>query len=162
MAEAGITLDMEKALKGEFQTIRDNFPDKAEELMDTGDGIAEIIRGAMVTEAPFKWGDLREGHTVEETGELERYIFSDVPHFEWVVLGTRPHDIYPRAAVTYLGSTVREGSGKSALFWEGADHPVYMVHHPGTAPNDYPSRALQNVDGEIEGRLQRFLDEVFK
>lgn len=162
MVDAGITLNIEHLVRSEFEDIRSSFPDKAESLMSAGDGIAEIIRKHMVTEAPFKWGDLREGHTVESMGPLESYIFSDVPHFEWVVKGTPPHDIYPRGAVTYLGFTVREGSGKQALFWEGAAHPVRMVHHPGTKPNDYPSRALENAEGEVEARLQQFMDEVFQ
>ncbi len=162
MPDAGITLEIESLIKNEFQDMRDSFPEKAEDLMSgASDGIGEIIRGAMVNEAPFKWGDLREGHTVEDVGPLEKYIYSDVPHFKFVVEGTAPHDIFPRAAVTYLGHTIRAGSGKSALFWEGADHPVPMVHHPGTQPNDYPSRALENADGEIDARLQKFLDEVF-
>lgn len=36
----------------------------------------------------------------------------------FVELGTKPHDIFPRT--------------KKALFWEGADHPVTHVSHPGT------------------------------
>lgn len=157
--DAGILFDIENRLLNEIEGFRNDFPDRAEQLMgDASDGIAEIIRGAMVDEAPYKWGDLREGHTVEDIGPLEKYIFSDVPHFEWIVKGTKPHDIYPIGTVSYLGQTIRQG--KRALFWEGASHPVPMVHHPGTEPNDYPARALINAEGDIEARLDQFLQEL--
>jgi hypothetical protein len=54
-------------------------------------------------------------------------VGTDVPYAKYVIGGTRPHDIYPR--------------DKQALFWAGAEHPVRMVHHPGTKPNPFLSDA---------------------
>jgi hypothetical protein len=54
-------------------------------------------------------------------------VGTDVPYAKYVIGGTRPHDIYPR--------------DKQALFWAGAEHPVRIVHHPGTKPNPFLSDA---------------------
>lgn len=75
-------------LISEFQDKVDRTPQLGINLVD---GIAEDIRYYMVIGAPFKWGDLREGHIVVALSEWIREIFSDVPHFDWVVGGTRPH-----------------------------------------------------------------------
>lgn len=144
-------------LISEFQDKVDRTPQLGINLVD---GIAEDIRYYMVIGAPFKWGDLREGHIVVALSEWIREIFSDVPHFDWVVGGTRPHWIRPIGISTYMGMVIREGSGKQALYWEGAEHPVREVFHPGTAPNDYPSWAIDNADGAINTRANEFLDQV--
>jgi hypothetical protein len=41
----------------------------------------------------------------------------------YVEQGTGPYVIFPR--------------NKKALFWEGASHPVKVVHHPGNRPRPY-------------------------
>lgn len=42
--------------------------------------------------------------------------------------GSPPHEIRPRV--------------RQALWWEGADHPVSRVSHPGTAARPFLARAL--------------------
>lgn len=153
---AGIEINIQDMVRPGLEEIVNILPSKAEEAMDASDGVAEIIRGYMVSFAPFKWGDLREGHIVEDVGPLERYIYSDVPHFKWVVEGTPPHEI--RAKHTITTKTGKEIPGY--LYWEGLEHPLSVVHHPGTAPNNYPSEALAASESEVEARLTRFIDEV--
>lgn len=46
----------------------------------------------------------------------------------YVELGTMPHVIRPKT--------------KQALYWEGAAHPVKVVHHPGTKPQPFLRPAL--------------------
>lgn len=142
MSEIGIKVDKEQ-LENYISTKLNELPEKARELLgDESSGIAEIYRAAMIEEAPFKIGDLKDRHIVEEIGDLERSIYSDVPHFEYVVLGTPAHLI----------------EGNPWLYWEGAKHPVRRVNHPGTEPNDYPSQAFQNAEPAVEAELQKFLD----
>lgn len=163
MGFLGLELDIEELIIF-FQEKLDGLDDHAKQCLDAGDGMAEIIRGAMVSEAPFKWGDLREGHVVQEIGEWIRRIFSDVPHFDWVVGGTYAHDIWASGWVggSYLGVTKygKTGTGKQALWWPDAPHPYTHVHHPGTKPNDYPLRALENAKPEIESRVTELIDWV--
>ncbi len=154
MVTAGIEFDIEKYLKEDIKNIRDELPEKAEAFMSASDGIAEIIRAEMVSEAPFLWGDLREGHTVEDVGPLEKYIFSDVPHFEPLVKGH---------IITGINNSPRQ---RAWWFWYlanelgGSYTPKYGTGNK-TPENDYPSRALVNADAAIESRAQLFLDEVF-
>lgn len=152
MTDAGIFFEIETLLKGEFQDLRSGFPEKAEDLMSASDGIGEIYRGAMVSEAPFKWGDLREGHTVEDVGSLEKYIYSDVPHFEPVVKGHKVAGINnsPRQRRWWFWYLKNELGGEYTPLTNGK-----------VEENDYPSRAMINAEGEVDARLQSFLDEVF-
>lgn len=46
--------------------------------------------------------------------------------------GTAPHRIEPRHPA-------------EALYWEGADHPVAYVDHPGTPPRPFLRAALQQL-----------------
>jgi hypothetical protein len=46
----------------------------------------------------------------------------------YVELGTKPHVILPKE--------------KKALFWEGAEHPVGKVNHPGSRPQAFLRPAL--------------------
>lgn len=56
-------------------------------------------------------------------------IGSRVPYAGFIEFGTRPHVIRPRS--------------KQALAWKGAEHPVRLVHHPGTKPKHVLHRALR-------------------
>lgn len=51
------------------------------------------------------------------------------PLWFWLEYGTRSHDIWPRRP-------------KFALWWDGLDHPVGRVHHPGTREYAYMRHAL--------------------
>lgn len=66
-------------------------------------------------------------------------VSSELNYATYVVNGTRPHMIYPRA--------------KRALFWPGADHPVRSVQHPGTKPNPFMSDALVASTSQIEAHI---------
>lgn len=56
-------------------------------------------------------------------------IGTNISYGAYVTDGTQAHAIYPRAP-------------KKALYWNGAAHPVRMVNHPGTKPNDYLEQGL--------------------
>lgn len=73
-------------------------------------------------------------------------VGSDLSYAPYVISGTRPHDIYPR--------------DKQALFWPGARHPVAFVHHPGTKPNPFLQRALDDTAEEVSDFVVDQLDQV--
>ena len=54
------------------------------------------------------------------------YVGSD--HWHFLEYGTDPHTIRP--------------STKRALWWEGLEHPVDIVHHPGNREYAFMRRAL--------------------
>jgi hypothetical protein len=51
------------------------------------------------------------------------------PLGNFIVKGTKPHTILPKT--------------KKALWWEGAEHPVKRVSHPGTKANKFSGRAFR-------------------
>jgi hypothetical protein len=106
-------------------------------------GIARALaRKALATESAAKQIATAEG--LVDTGRyrssiawrlgedalgLYAEIGSAVRYSGFLEKGTRPHVIRPRQ--------------KKALFWKGADHPVRLVHHPGTRPYHVLKRALR-------------------
>lgn len=78
-----------------------------------------------------KGGTLRDSIVGRASGPEGRGFYG-VYYGPYVVHGTRPHLILPRV--------------KKALWWEGADHPVGKVNHPGTKPNDFVRRAVTQAE----------------
>jgi hypothetical protein len=76
---------------------------------------------------PVDTGKLRESIEHEVDGMTAR-IGSNVSYALYVEEGTSPH-------------IIRAKNG-GALFWPGADHPVAVVHHPGTRAEPYLKPAL--------------------
>ena len=60
-----------------------------------------------------------------------------------VELGTRPHLIRPRS--------------KKALYWKGAEHPVKVVHHPGTRGKPYLRPAADKNYPNLAARIRSYL-----
>ena len=89
----------------------------------------------------------RTGHTGESVtteykvipGGLEANVGPDSEVGAWIEIGTEEHDITPK--------------NKKALYWEGAEHPVKRVHHPGTKPRPFMRPSL-----DVEGPL--FSDDL--
>jgi hypothetical protein len=77
-------------------------------------------------------GRLRSSITHElvqgPTGLVAR-IGTNVEYARYVEEGTPPHEIRP--------------VNKRALFWPGAEHPVAVVHHPGSHARPYLEPALE-------------------
>ena len=90
-----------------------------------------ILAQALRDEAPVgkgpHAGHLRDSIQAKPSGT--RAEFSVGGYARYVIHGTGPHTIEPRQ--------------KLALFWEGAGHPVKVVHHPGTKANDFVKRAVE-------------------
>lgn len=95
----------------------------------------------------------------KKTGELSRRIRSNITTYRGTVYptvkyaiyvheGTRPHIIRP--------------SAKKALYWEGADHPVRMVRHPGTKPNKFVERGADRALPNIEQYGMDLLNDLEK
>ena len=131
-----------------YQKIIDDFPGKTSDLVDE---LAELYRGYMVAEAPYIFGDMREGHVIESTGEFTRYVYSDVPYFDAVVNGHVVNgpiysDKQRRWWFWYL-RTVLGGdySNKTDGFQQG---------------NNYPERAYNNAQSSIDNKMQEYLSKI--
>jgi len=60
-----------------------------------------------------------------------------------VELGSPPHIIRPR--------------NKKALYWPGADHPVKLVHHPGTKGKPFLRPAADRLYPQLPARIRSYL-----
>jgi len=83
------------------------------------------------------------------------------PLTNWIIGGTKAHDIYPmldvlnsknyrQAIRSYAGGS--GARGRHALFWPGAAHPVAHVFHPGTQPNPWDEQPA-GVAADMTGNL---------
>lgn len=77
------------------------------------------------------------GNTVTMT------IAHGVRYGQYLEKGTPPHIIKPK--------------NKKALFWNGASHPVKMVHHPGTEPH----AAIVPAAEEGAAKLRQAISELW-
>ena len=76
----------------------------------------------------------------------EAVIKSPAEYAQWVNDGTQPYTITP--------------TSKKALYWEGADHPVRVVHHPGIKARHFVEDSLADVNGRLDGYFLKAISEV--
>ena len=103
---------------------------------------SKILKEAMLHEAPERTGALKRGIHYRTFGTSESAyarFYDDEDYAFFVLQGTSPHDIYP--------------SSKRALYWPGADHPVTVVHHPGTRADPFTDRAMEALERASEALL---------
>lgn len=104
------------------------------------DETGHVIRDALKAETPVRTGTLRgsERYTRTFPGDTVRLEFTaHTPYAPYVIDGTRPHEIWATSA--------------RALRWTGPGgvHFAKHVHHPGTAPNDFPGRVLDEFRDQV-------------
>jgi hypothetical protein len=79
-----------------------------------------------------------------EVGKLHWYPTASYARF--VEFGTAPHTILPK-------------NGR-ALMWPGADHPVRIVHHPGTRANPFMERIVASAQEDINAQFGMALTQI--
>jgi len=88
--------------------------------------------------APWRTGRLAQS-IVKEVGEAEAWIKTLASYAVYVEKGTAPHLIRPVRA--------------SALRFETAEGDIVftqLVRHPGTRPNPFMQRAVEEAQGKVE------------
>ena len=104
----------------------------------------ELIR-VLERNSPVDHGVLKKWFS-ESLGSDEAVIKSPAEYAQWVNDGTQPYTITP--------------TSKKALYWEGADHPVRVVHHPGIKARHFVEDSLDDVNGRLDGYFLRAISEV--
>jgi hypothetical protein len=138
-----VTFNIDKStLTDDLQNTVDNLPGLAETTIDD---VANIFEDYDLRYTPIgATGELYAQTFIDNDGFLNRTIWSPVDQWDYVIMGTRPHDIF----------------GNWWLWWPGALHPVHHVKHPGTIANDFPALAYMDGMGEAETRLDEFTDNI--
>ena len=104
----------------------------------------ELIR-VLMRNSPVDHGLLKSWFVESMTSD-EAVIKSPAEYAQWVNDGTQPYTITPNS--------------KRALYWEGADHPVRVVHHPGIRGRHFVEDSLNDVNGRLDGYFLRAISEV--
>ena len=104
----------------------------------------ELIR-VLERNSPVDHGVLKKWFS-ESLGSDEAVIKSPAEYAEWVNDGTHPYTITP--------------TSKKALYWEGPDHPVKVVHHPGIRGRHFVEDSLNDVNGRLDGYFLKAISEV--
>ena len=139
MVEVTIDVDLSELMKG-------LDPNKITEARSKGLSYAaqETVR-TLMEYSPVDHGLLKSWF-IESLTDDEARIKTPADYALAVNYGTRPHFIYP--------------SNKKMLYWEGAEHPVPYVVHPGTSPTLFIENALDDVNGRLDGYFLKALEEV--
>lgn len=110
-----------------------------------------FVESASQRNVPVKSGRLR-GSIYRDFQPLKGELGYGAKYAGWVHDGTSPYTIRP--------------SGKQALYWKGAAHPVKRVNHPGIRANPFLQRAVDDselqIDKFFQGAVQDTLDEIAK
>lgn len=136
-----VLMDSETLIAG-LQTKADRIPEELKNLVNTA---AFAVDREIKEAAPVITGNLQGATSIDNLSDYEKRIFVDegiAPYAIFVIKGTKPHNIYPVNA--------------KALYWPSADHPVKVVHHPGTEANDYFSTGVENARPEIDTAINEF------
>lgn len=134
----------------EAQTLIENLQGKQEELPERLKNlvseVAFIYQECVMDAAPKVTHNLEASTSIENIDDYTARIYPDegtAPYAEYVILGTGPHDIWPKNA--------------GALFWDGAEHPVPFVYHPGTSPNPYFDVGAENAKPKADEEVREFI-----
>ena len=104
----------------------------------------ELIR-VLMRNSPVDHGLLKSWF-LDSLSSDEAVIKSPAEYAQWVNDGTQPYTITP--------------TSKKALYWEGLDHPVKVVHHPGIKARHFVEDSLADVNGRLDGYFLRAISEV--
>lgn len=132
-------------IKPEKDNLVSLFSDKSSnisnEFQRIVDDIKETVGVNLTIESPVDQGNLVSGNMIIENGPYSFYTDNEMSYYPFVVKGTNEH---------WIGSPVYiNGVG-----WR------YIGMHPGTAPNDFPQRALDNSESEIIGKCEELLSWI--
>lgn len=123
--------------------LSDKLSNLSSQMMDTVNSILEIFLGYAQDYSPVLTGELRDSIQIDMDG-MGGTVMTDLERVDFILFGTEPHDIEPVNA--------------KALYWPGADHPVKLVHHPGTTANDFFATAFMDGVSEAEQVADIFMD----
>lgn len=112
--------------------------------------VGPVVKQELQAKAPVRTGGLRKSVRYRSNVLASRAVmtFTAVDYARFVIDGTAAHEIRPR--------------NKQALFWAGADHPVTVVHHPGTRANDFVRRAIEPLRPAIQAAMDAAVAAALK
>lgn len=126
--------------------------DLTDELVDEEGLIRELtLKGEAECkkEAPKDTGDLMRSITSSLKGK-EGIVKTDLEYAKHVIYGTSAHTITVKNKKAL--SDINSGSTKKKGVIFGK-----TVRHPGTSPNNFPARALNQIKGELPSIVKKYI-----
>lgn len=123
--------------------LQASLPQKIEEARKK---LADLVMRSLRKHAPKRTGTLQSSLKWVSVGNVD--VLWGVYYGKYVITGTRPHEIRPKKA--------------KALRFEIDGKVVFAkrVNHPGTKPNDFRVRAVEEVNTrEVLANLSQWLKE---
>jgi HK97 gp10 family phage protein len=112
---------------------------------DTG-RLAGSITWATAEQHSQPTGEAKPGDGVQHDGTPNTVMAgTNVEYATHVEYGTAPHEIRPK--------------NKKALYWKGAEHPVAVVHHPGTAAQPFLRPGFEAVRPKAQKIFKAQVDQ---
>lgn len=106
---------------------------------------AQTLVRFLMQNSPVDHGLLKQWF-IESMDDEQAVIKSPAEYAIYQDQGTRPYLIYPKKIGGYL-------------YWEGADHPVHMVAHPGIEGKHFVQQSLDELSILAPGFFLRALEE---
>ena len=106
---------------------------------------AETMTRFLMQNSPVDHGLLKSWF-IESIDEEQATIKSPAEYAIYQDQGTQPYLIQSRRPNGYL-------------FWEGADHPVQVVHHPGIRAKHFVQQSMDELAPLVPGYFLRALEE---
>lgn len=100
-------------------------------------------------EAPKDTGDLMRSITSSFQGK-DGIVKTDLEYVKYVIYGTSAHDITVKKKKVL--SDINSGSTKKKGVIFGK-----TVKHPGTSPNNFPARAVNQIKGELPAIVKKYI-----
>ena len=106
---------------------------------------AEDLVRVLMMNSPVDHGLLKSWF-IESLTDDEAHIKTPAEYAAYVNYGTKSYVIEPVS--------------KQALYWEGAEHPVKRVHHPGIKGRHFVEDSIDDVEGRLGDYFLKALEEV--
>ena len=121
-------------------------PDKAVQVQSKVVNLAaqDLVRNLMIN-SPVDHGLLKSWF-IDSISDSEAHIKTPAEYAAAVNYGSRPHMIYP--------------TNKKMLYWEGAEHPVPYVVHPGTDGQHFVEDSIEETEQNMDEFFLTALQEV--
>lgn len=100
-------------------------------------------------EAPKDTGDLMRSISSNLQGK-EGIVKTDLEYVKYVIYGTSAHTITVKNKKVLSDINSSSTKKKSVIFGT-------KVRHPGTKPNNFPARAVNNLRGEIQAIVKKYI-----
>lgn len=139
-----IRLDFKVNLNGLDKSLESKGKQVKSKLVQLNRDIVTVAHRWVQRKAPRKTGRFKSSIqlNIQSFGGSVWHSLGIASYGDMIIDGTRPHKITP--------------SGKKALYWSGASHPVKSVNHPGTKPNPIYDEAFPMIESEANKKIQVF------